>query len=101
MAEVVWSEPAAADLEEIVGYISLDNPDAAERLVHRILRHTKQLEKHPKSDPEVTDFPGSGYRLLIEPPCRIFYRIEGRTVHVLRVLRTERLIRPSFFEDTE
>jgi toxin ParE1/3/4 len=101
MAEVVWSEPAAADLEEIAYYISLDNPSAAEKLIQRVVLRTRQLEKHPKSGPELTEFRDSGYRSLFVEPCRIFYRIESSTVHILRVLRTERLLRPSFFENEE
>jgi toxin ParE1/3/4 len=101
MAEVVWAEPAAKDLEEIAEYISLDNPPAAERLIHRVLSRTRQLEKHPKSGPVLQDFANSHYRYLIEPPCKIFYTFDGTTVYILRVLRTERLIRLSFFDETE
>ena len=101
MAQVIWSEPALIDLEDIAGYISLDNPDAAQKLVQRVIRRTRQLEKHPESGPTLPDFPDNSYRVLGEPPCRIFYVIENSTVHILRVLRTEQLIRPSFFEDSE
>jgi len=101
MAEVIWAEPAAKDLEEISEYISLDNPPAAEKLIQRVLGRTRQLEKHPKSGPALQDFANSRYRYLIEPPCKIFYTVDGTTVYILRVLRTERLIRLSFFDETE
>jgi hypothetical protein len=35
MAQVIWTEPALADLEAIADDIALDNPEAARRLVQR------------------------------------------------------------------
>ena len=36
MAEVVWAEPALPQLEEIVAYIALDKPEAAEAVARRV-----------------------------------------------------------------
>jgi toxin ParE1/3/4 len=47
MAEVVWSEPALADLEAIADYIALENPAAAAEFVQRVLAHVDQLAEHP------------------------------------------------------
>ncbi|MEO7657985.1 MAG: type II toxin-antitoxin system RelE/ParE family toxin, partial [Pyrinomonadaceae bacterium] len=49
MAKIVWTEPAYQDLDEIAENISLDDPDAADRLVKRLVRHVRQLKKHPES----------------------------------------------------
>jgi hypothetical protein len=35
----------------------------------------------------------SRYRQIIEPPCRVFYRLDGTQVLILHVMRTERLLR--------
>ncbi len=44
MAEVIWTEPALADLEAIAEYIALDNPKAAREFVQRVIyRHQKSL----------------------------------------------------------
>ena len=49
MAQVIWTEPALADLETIADYIALDNPEAARRLVERVFKPIEQLERRPKS----------------------------------------------------
>lgn len=93
MAEVVWSEPALADLEAIADYIALENPMAAAELVQRVLAHVEQLAEHPQSGVRVPELGRSRYRQLVEPPCRIFYRHEGQRVFIVHVMRTERLLR--------
>jgi len=101
MAKVIWLEPASDDLEEIADYISLDNPDAASRFTVRLLKHVRQLADHPKSGSIPPELPDSQYRQIVEPPCRIFYRIEQGTVFIVHVLRSERLLRTSYLEDSE
>lgn len=93
MAEIIWTGPAAIDLREIAEYIALDNPMAAEMVVRRIVNHVRQLERHPRSGSYVPEVMSSPTRQLVEPPCRIFYRIEGETVYILHLLRFERLLR--------
>jgi toxin ParE1/3/4 len=95
MAEIVWSEPALADLEAIADYIALEHPVAAAQFVQRVLGHVGQLAEHPESGPRVPELGRSRYRQLVEPPCRIFYRYDGQQVFILHVMRTERLLRRS------
>ncbi len=49
MGEIIWTEPALSDLNRIADYITLDNPEAADRLVQRVFDHVEILEKHPES----------------------------------------------------
>ena len=95
MAQVIWSEPALSDLEAIVDYIALDNPEAAKGLFQSVFRHVGQLEDHPKSGSKPQELKGWRCRQIVEPPCRIFYREEGSRVFILHVMRSERLLRPS------
>jgi toxin ParE1/3/4 len=95
MAQIVWTVPALADLEAIAEYIALDKPTAARDLVNRVVAHIEQLAAHPASGSKVLELPRSRYRQIVEPPCRIFYRVDGKTVYVLHVLRAERLLRPT------
>jgi toxin ParE1/3/4 len=94
MAEVIWTEPALNDLDAIADYVALDNPVAARELVQRIFRHVDQLIAHPDSGSKPAELRGWRYRQIIEPPCRIFYRRDGKTVYVLYVMRGERRLRP-------
>ena len=93
MAEVVWAEPAIADLDAIADYIALDNPRAAALLVQRVFRHVEQLAQHPRSGSKLPELRGWRYRQIVEPPCRVICRAEGRRVLVLHVLRGKQLLR--------
>src|SRR3990167_6558113 len=93
MAEIVWSEPALADLDAIADFIALDKPSAAKELVQRIFAHVDQLQDHPESGNIPPEFKKSRYRQIVEPPCRVFYRYDGRRVYILYVMRSERLLR--------
>lgn len=93
MAEVVWSDPALADLEAIADYIALENPAAASALVQRIVDHVEQLAEHPESGRRVPEMRRSRYRQLVQAPCRVFYRYDGQRVFIVHVMRTERLLR--------
>ena len=95
MAEVVWSEPALADLEAIADYIALENRVAASELLRRVVSHVEQLARHPESGSRVPELGRSRYRQIVEPPCRIFYRYDGKRVFILHVMRSERLLRRS------
>lgn len=82
-----------ADLDAIADYIALENPVAAAELVKRIFDHVGQLSDHPDSGSRPQELGKSRYRQIVEPPCRVFYRFDGRKVFVLHVMRSERLLR--------
>lgn len=93
MARLIWTEPALQDLEEIADYIVLDKPTATARFIRRVLAKVELLRKFPQigSVPaEIWDLP---YRQLIVVPCRIFYRIEGKRVYIVHVMRHEQMLR--------
>lgn len=92
MAEVIWTEPALSDLEAIADYIALDNPAAATALVQRVVAHADQLTEHPLRCTKLAECEGWRYRQIVEPPCRVIYRHEKGRVHILHVVRGERLL---------
>jgi plasmid stabilization system protein ParE len=81
------------DLDAIADCIALDNEAAASALVRRVFKHTEQLAKHPDSGSRPRELRRSVYRQIIEPPCRIFYRHDGKNVYSLYVMRSERMLR--------
>ena len=93
MAEIVWSEPALADLDAVADYIALESPVAAAELVKRIFGHVEQLSDHPESGSRPQELGRSRYRQIVEPLCRVFYRHDGHKVFILHVMRSERLLR--------
>jgi plasmid stabilization system protein ParE len=101
MAEIIWTEPALADLEAIADYVAVENPTAAREFVQRVFGHIDKLEKHPCLGPVPPELEKSRYRQIVEPPCRIFYRLGNDQVLILHVMRSERLLREARLEHSE
>ena len=95
MAQIVWTEPALSDLDAIADYFALDKPSAARELVARVFDHVAQLADFPKSGSRPRELRDSRYRQIVEPPCRVFYRLEGEQVVILHVMRSEQRLRRS------
>ena len=94
MAQVIWTEPAVADLDAIADYIALENPIAAAQLVKRIMEHVAMLAEFPESGSQPLELVKyARYRHVVEPPCRVFYRFDAGQVFILHVMRSERLLR--------
>lgn len=93
MAQVIWTEPALSDLENIAEYIALSNVDAAKQFVKTIFNKTERLEQHPMSGRKPSELKSLNYREVIVNPCRIFYKIESDAVYILFVMRQEQELR--------
>ena len=100
MADVIWTEPALQQLDAIAEYIALDNPEAASRLVEKVLDSTERLEEFPQSGRIPPELSSSIYREVLVPPCRIFYREDGSRVLVIHVMRDERQLRTCMLESS-
>lgn len=99
MAQVIWTEPALQDLNEIAGFIALDKASAARKLVQKVFSTTDRLEKFPHSGRKPPELVDSRYLELIVNPCRIFYRTEKENVYIVYVMRSERLLRNYLLEE--
>lgn len=93
MAEIIWTEPALDQLEEIAEYIALDKPDAASNLVSQIFSTVERLERFPDSGHTPPELPNSIYRDLYVRPCQIFYRKDDDIVFIVHIMREERQLR--------
>lgn len=93
MAQIIWSEPALINLEDIAEYIALSNPQAASALVQKILEKIERLELFPKSGKIPAEIAEFGYREVVVHPCRIFYREDADIVYIVHVCRAERDLR--------
>nr|WP_244667825.1 type II toxin-antitoxin system RelE/ParE family toxin [Xanthomonas sp. D-99] len=82
-----------ADLDAIADYIAIDNAPAAAALVKRVFAHVEQLIEHPDSGSRPQELKRSRYRQIVEPPCRVFYRVDGQRIVVVHVMRSERALR--------
>ena len=94
MAQLIWTEPALADLDEVAEYIALDDPVAASAFVQKVFDRLERLETYPKSGKQPSELLHTPYREVVVAPCRIFYRVEKGAVYILYVMRSEKLLRP-------
>jgi plasmid stabilization system protein ParE len=90
--KVHWTARAEARLDAIHAYIALNNPDAALRIVHEVLRRSAQIAAFPNSGRRVANFPREDIRELIEGQYRIIYRIGTSYIDVLTVMHFAQLL---------
>ncbi len=95
-AAVTFTESATQDLVEMrAWYASRGVPDVGARLVAEVMARVEQLALFPESGRQVPEFEVPWLRELIHPPFRIVYRLDADRVRVVRVWRSERLMRPT------
>ena len=101
MAEIIWSESALLDLDEIADHIALDKPNAAKKLVKNVFNTVDRLEQHPESGRFPPELKGKRYKEIVVGPCRIFHRIDvdQDKVFILYVMRGERTLRKFILND--
>jgi addiction module RelE/StbE family toxin len=89
LIRIKWLDLAVDDLDDIAGYISQDNPEAARRTVRRLWTAVKSLAEQPE-----IGRPGRvhGTRELVvsDTPFVVPYRVVGSEIEILRVLHGAR-----------
>ena len=101
MAEIVWTEPALKDLDELAEYIALDKFNAAQLLVRNVFERVELLGHSPNSGRKVPELSPSKYKEVIVGPCRVFYRLTENSVYILHVMRIERELRKYLLQDRD
>lgn len=86
------AESALHDLEAIQAWYD-EQPAVGRRLVAEIVQRVEALADHPDIGRAVPEFGQRFLRELIHPPFRIVYRHDPLKVRVIRVWRSERLLR--------
>lgn len=85
--------PAADDdLDDIFNYILMDNPEAANEVLNRVMTSLKRLEKLPHSGSKLTEesLNHFEFRMVISEPYIAFYRVIKNTVYIYRILHGAR-----------
>jgi len=92
--QIVLAESAVTDLEEIQEYyLEQQVPEVGYRFVREIISLIEDLPSHPDRGRVVPEFNQSKLRELIHPPFRIVYRQGPHSLSIVRVWRSERLMR--------
>ena len=85
---------AVSDLENILAYYREQaSPETGRRLVEEIIAQAERLARYPDSGRVVPEFGMDQLREVIHPPFRIVYRREDNRIRVVRVWRSERLMK--------
>ena len=91
---ISFADSAVADLEDIrAWYGQLDVPDVGERLLREVVSQVERLAEFPESGRIVPEFGIAPLREVIHRPFRIVYRVGEGRVRVVRVWRSERLLK--------
>ncbi len=98
MAEIVCTNTALDQLDDLAHYIAIYKPYAARALVIRAVETVSRLADFPLSGRVPDELPHSVYREIVIPPCRIFYRYTDTTVFIIHIMREERVLRAHMLE---
>lgn len=99
MAAVRWTLGAREDLREIVEYIGQDSTAYAAAMAGRLIAAAERLAHHPRLGRVVPEYENETIRELIVGSYRLVYRVRGRRVGIVAVVRASRdLIRKTAAE---
>ena len=91
---ITFAISAAKDLEEIRSwYTDQEIPEVGERLLNELVSRVEMLAEFPNSGRIVPEFGIAHLREIIHPPFRVVYRVEKSRVRIVRVWRSERLLK--------
>ena len=85
---------AINDLDDMrAWYAEQQVPAVGDKLLREIVSQVERLGAFPESGRVVPEFGLANLRELIFPPFRIIYRLDESKVRVVRVWRSERLLK--------
>ena len=91
---ITFAESAVQDTEAIREYYEdQEIPEVGDRFISEIISSVEELTVHPDRGRIVPEFNSPQLRELILPPFRVVYRRYKEKISVVRVWRSERLMR--------
>ncbi len=88
------SDSAYRDLENIKDYYADEGiPHIGKQFISSIIEHIQTLSDNPNIGRIVPEFGEEKIRELIHTPFRVVYLREEDSIHVIRVWRSERLLK--------
>ena len=91
---ITFAASAIKDMEDLQAYYTGEGvPEVGKRLTTEIIARVERLGAHPLSGRMVPEFHVEQLREIIYPPFRIVYRHEKNKVRIVRIWRSERLLK--------
>ena len=92
--KITFAESAVKDLEEIRSwYADQYIPAIGEKFIREIIAQVERLSDFPESGRMVPEFGIANLREIIHAPFRIVYRLDKSHPRIVRVWRSERLLK--------
>lgn len=94
--QIEFSESAVLDIEDIkYYYLEQQVPHIGDKFISDIIDHLETLASNPKIGRIVPEFQVPHIRELIHSPFRVVYMLNGIDIQIIRVWRSERLLKLS------
>ena len=91
---ITFAESAVRDLQVIRDwYIDQGAPDVGEKLLGEIIAQVERLVDFPERGRIVPEFEIPNLREVIFPPFRIVYRLDKNRARIVRIWRSQRLMK--------
>lgn len=91
---ISFSKSAIEDLKNIKAYyLEQGVPQIGQDFVASIVEHVETLSSNPEIGRVVPEFNDDSIRELIHSPFRVVYLRENQSIRVIRVWRSERLLK--------
>lgn len=101
MAELIWSERAISDMENIYDYIANDSPLYAQLNSEGIVKSVERLQEFPESGRHLPEFPQMPHREVIVGKYRVVYCYDSNSneVKIITVVHGARLLTEVVFTE--
>lgn len=90
--KIAFSVESGQDIDDIIEYFALDNPEAAQAVAGRIEKSLRLLAERPHMGHPAPETGQEGMRRMSVPPYIVFYRIGDSELQIARVLHSSRFL---------
>ena len=91
--KISFSNSALEDLKEVQAYYNEQEvPEVGSRHLTEIFESVESLPDNPQLGRVVPEFDEPHIREIIRPPYRVVYMLDSKSIQIIRVWRSERLL---------
>ncbi|MBI4837921.1 MAG: type II toxin-antitoxin system RelE/ParE family toxin [Nitrospirae bacterium] len=101
MAELIWSERAITDIEDVYDYIAHDSLTYAKYQAEHIIQSVERLREFPESGRHLPEFPYLPHREVISGNYRVIYRYDtdSKEIRIITVAHGSRLLSENYLTE--
>lgn len=92
--KITWSPLAVEQVRDIVSYIALDKPSAAEKWAEKIFNSVERLIDFPDSGRVVPEINRNEIREVVQGNYRVIYKVEEKEIFILIVKSYRQILKP-------